>query len=87
MTNIDAFFALVRAGLWGISNDNENQNENLFEGLDWGRIQKLAEAQSIVGLMEAGLEKLPTGSVPLTEKLMLLGKCQLIEQQNVAINS
>lgn len=81
-----AFFALLRAGLLGVVNDNENQNEYLFEGLDWGEVQKLAEEQSVVGLVAVGLEKLPIGIIPLTEKLTLLGKCQLIEQRNKAMN-
>lgn len=74
------FFSLVRTGLW------EKANENLFRGLDWGEVQKLAEEQSVVGLVAAGLEKLPSGIFPLTEKLKLLGKCQLIEQRNSAMN-
>lgn len=80
----DVFLALVRAGLWG--DFNENQNENLFKGLDWDGVQKLAEEQSVLGLVAAGAEKLPTGILPLTEKLILLGKCQLIEQRNVAMS-
>lgn len=80
----NVFLALVRAGLWG--DVNENQNENLLGRLDWGKVQKLAEEQSVVGLVAAGVEKLTAYTLPLTEKLMLLGKCQLIEQQNVAMN-
>ena len=90
MQNRDAFLALVRAGLWGETNENENQNENLFEGLDWGELHKLAEEQSVVGLVTEGAEWFTVlGSrfmIPLTEKLTLLGKCQLIEQRNVAMN-
>ena len=98
MKNREAFLALVRAGLWGNTNDNDlpalqacdlsgaNQNENLFEGLDRGEVLKLAEEQSVLGLLSAGVEKLPNGILPLTEKLTLLGKCQLIEQCNVAMN-
>lgn len=88
--NNEAFLALVRAGLWEDTNENENQNENRFEGLDWGNVQKLAEEQSVVGLVAAGAEWfMVNGSrcmIPLTEKLTLLGKCQLIEQRNVAMN-
>ena len=101
--NVKAFLALLRAGLWWKANENENQNENHYEGLDWGEVQKLAEEQSVVGLVTAGVEKLPAGTfftesnsnqrcsvpfqgIPLTEKLTLLGKCQLIEQRNVSQN-
>ena len=98
MKNREAFLALVRAGLCGNTNDNDlpalqacdlsgaNQNENLFEGLDRGEVLKLAEEQSVLGLLSAGVEKLPNGILPLTEKLTLLGKCQLIDQCNVAMN-
>lgn len=92
----EAFMAIVKAGLWGNANDlpalqacdqsGANVNLNLFEGMDWGEVLRLAEEQSVVGLVNAGLEKSPTGFVPLTEKLTLLGKCQLIEQRNVAMN-
>lgn len=85
--NKDLFFALVRAGLWKEVNDNENLNENHFKGIDWGGVQELAEEQSVVGLIAAGVDKLPAGTLPLTEKLTLLGKCQLIEQRNQAMNS
>lgn len=87
MENREAFLALVRAGLWGNTNDNENQNENLFEGLDRGEVLKLAEEQSVVGLVAAGVEKFTACGISLTEKLTLLGKCQLIEQRNAAMNS
>lgn len=83
----EALLALVKAGLWGETNDNEHQNENLFEVLDWGEIQRLAEEQSVVGLVAVGLEKIPTDVLPLVEKLTLLGKCQLIEQRNVEMNA
>lgn len=94
----DVFLALVRAGLWGDVNGNDlpalqacdlsgaNLNENLFRGLDWEGVQKMAEEQSVLGLVAGGAEKLPTGILPLTEKLTLLGKCQLIEQRNVAMS-
>lgn len=87
MENREAFFALVRAGLWEETNDNDNQNENHYDVLRWGEVDKLAEEQSVMGLMAAGVEKLTAFSIPLTEKLTLLGKCQLIEQRNIAMDS
>lgn len=101
--NIKTFLALLRAGLWGKADDNVNLNDNHYEGLDWGEVQKLAEEQAVVGLVTAGVEKLPACTfftesnsnqrcsvpfqgIPLTEKLTLLGKCQLIEQHNIAQN-
>lgn len=77
----EAFFALVRAGLW--------EKEVRFPQLgtdNYKEVLRLAEEQSVVGLVAAGFEKLTNCSFPLTEKLTLLGKCQLIEQRNVAMN-
>ena len=103
--NVKAFLALLRAGLWEQVNDNVNDNENFVDGLsvNWADVIRLAEEQSVVGLVTAGVEKLPACTfftesnsnqrcsvpfqgIPLTEKLTLLGKCQLIEQRNMAQN-
>ncbi len=54
--------------------------------IDYDVVLRLAGEQSVVGLVAAGLETLPTGILPLTEKLKLVGICQLIEQRNVAMN-
>ena len=84
--NTKVFFALLRAGMWKNVNENDNFNEKLFRGLGWGEVQKLAEEQSVVGLVTAGVECLSTCGIPLTDKLTLLGKCQLIEQRNETTN-
>lgn len=64
MSNQDAFLELVRAGLWEAVNDNVNHDDNLFEGVDWGAVRKLAEEQSVVGLIAAGLEHVKDYCVP-----------------------
>jgi len=79
MRTKDAFLALVRAGMW---EKGESVSCGGLAVLN-SEVLRLAKEQSIVGLVAAGMEKLPTGIVPLTEKLTLLGKCQLIEQRNV----
>ena len=60
--NIKTFLALLRAGLWGRTNDNDN--ENFVDGLavNWAEVFRLAEEQSVVGLVTAGVEKLPAGT-------------------------
>lgn len=81
----EAFLALVRAGLWEKVDDIFNHNDNFFEGLDWGDVQKLAEEQSVLGLVTAGIQV--TGvTIPLSQKLKFLGLCQLIEQRNEEMN-
>lgn len=78
----EAFLALIRAGLWEecVSVSGERL---AVSGTD---VLRLAEEQSVVGLVAAGVEKFTAYSLPLTEKLKLLGKCQLIEQRNEAMN-
>lgn len=84
--NNEAFLALVRAGLW---EDFESvSGEGLaVSGTD---VLRLAEEQSVVGLVAAGAEWFTVNGsrcmIPLTEKLTLLGRCQLIEQRNEAMN-
>ena len=85
--NTKVFFVLLRAGQWQNVNKNDNFDENLFRGLGWGEVQKLAEEQSVVGLVTAGVEGLSVCGIPLTDKLTLLGKCQLLEQRNAAMNN
>lgn len=82
MRTKDAFLALVRAGMWEKSESVSCGGLAVLNS----EVLRLAKEQSIVGLVAAGMEKLPTGIVPLTEKLTLLGKCQLIEQRNVEMN-
>lgn len=83
MENREAFFALIRAGLW----DNYESVSGERLAVCDSDVLRLAEEQSVIGLMAAGVEKLSANSIPLTEKLMLLGKCQLVEQRNAAMNS
>lgn len=82
MHNKDAFLALVKAGLW------EECESVSGEGLavSGSDVLRLTEEQSVVGLVAAGVEKFTVYPLPYTEKLKLLGKCQLIEQRNEAMN-
>lgn len=82
MNQHEAFLAFVRAGLW----DEEVRLES-FDNIDFAWIRRMAEDQSVVGLVSAGVQRLTAYSLPLTEKLTLLGKCQLIEQRNVEMNT
>lgn len=79
-----AFFALLRAGLWG-ANDNHNPNDNLYEGVDWSKVYKLAEEQSVLGLVTAGLDSLNV-AIPQERRLQFIGATLQIEQQNKAMN-
>ena len=77
--NIQAFFALFRAGLW------EYADANLNDKVDWQKVYQLAEEQSVVGLVLAGIE---CSYVKPSQDLLLqwIGEVQILEQQNKAMN-
>ena len=54
--------------------------------IDYNEVLRFAEEQSVVGLITAGLEKLPADKLPLTKKLIFAGYCHLIEQRNEVMN-
>ena len=95
---LNAFFELVRAGLW--SNDNLDLNANLYEGVDWGKVYRLAEEQSVVGLVAAGIERFQVSwtsqaakpsagfkfQVPQEWTLQFIGQTLQIEQRNKEMN-
>ena len=57
--NTQAFFALMRAGLWTDAETNFDLNDNAnFDGkVDWEKVYQLAGEQSVVGLVLAGIER------------------------------
>jgi hypothetical protein len=77
--SIQAFLALLRAGLW------EQAVANINDKVDWERVYQLAEEQSVVGLVLAGIEH---SYVKPPQDLLLqwIGEVQIIEQQNKAMN-
>lgn len=77
-----SFLTLVKAGLW----DNSESVSGVGLSVSGSDMLCLAEEQSVTGLVASGLDRLSACSLPLTEKLMLLGKCQLIEHRNEAMN-
>ena len=79
------FFELVRVGLWaGYS------PRGLAHGssVDWDDIYRLAEEQSVVGLVAAGIDSLPAFDRPSQDvTLQIIGEALKVEQQNLAMNS
>ena len=83
---INAFFALVRAGLWA----NTPVHDSWFtiydsEKVEWEEVYQLAEEQSVIGLVLAGIEH---SNVKPPQELLLqwIGEVQMLEQQNKAMN-
>lgn len=56
--SVDAFFALVRAGLWGKAGSNLNVDLNINENVDWEKVYQLAQEQSVQGLVLQGIGRL-----------------------------
>jgi len=87
-SSINAFCALVRTGLW--EDIGANHDLNLISKVDWEKVYLLAEEQSVVGLVLAGIEQFKKANVNLALDLELLlqmiGEVQMIEQQNKAMN-
>ena len=81
-TNITDFLELLKAGLW------EKPDVNLpkyISPLGWSEILHLAEEQSVVGLIAAGLGHYE-GDISQTTKLQIVAEALQIEQRNKAMN-
>ena len=79
--SIECFFELVQAGLWG-----KEARLLPFGDLDFLAIQKIAEDQSVVGLVAAGLEHVSDLRVPKKDVLQFVGQTLQLEQRNKAMN-
>ena len=80
--NKEIFFALLRAGLW--EKDVEIPE---YGTTNFSEIMRLAEEQSVVGLITAGLEHVKDVKVPQEWVLQLVGSTLHIEERNKAMNA
>lgn len=80
--NQQAFFELLRAGLW-----EKEARLSAFDSVDYAAILRLAEEQSVVGLVAAGLEHVQDVKVPREVALTFAGDTLQIEQRNKAMNA
>lgn len=78
---ISVFFALVRAGLW-----EESVRLLPYDNVSYDEVMRLAEEQSVEGLVAAGLEKLLGCKAPQEMSLQLAGQALQLEQRNIAMN-
>jgi len=80
--NIKALLSLVRAGLW------ETDAKLLqFNDIDYSRVLSLAEEQSVIGLVAAGIEHVVDVKVPKAYVLQFVGQTLQLEQRNTAMNT
>lgn len=80
--NQQAFFALVRAGLW-----ERDVQLSHYGVVDFSEVYRLAEEQSIVGLVAAGIEHVSDIKVPQEVALTFVGSALQLEQRNLAMNN
>ena len=77
----EAFFALLRAGLW-----EQSCKLASYEPIDFKDVYKIAEEQSVNGLIAAGLEHVEDVKVPKNVALEFAGNALQLEQSNTAMN-
>ena len=79
--NQQTFLELVRAGLW------EREVRLLqYEGVDYSEVYQLADEQSVVGLLAAGIDHVSDVKLPQNEVLTIVGSTLQLEQRNEAMN-
>lgn len=79
--NVKAFCALLRAGLWNKEVQLASHGE-----IDYAAILKLAEEQSVVGLIASGMEHIIDSKPAKKDVLQFIGQTLQIEEQNKAMN-
>ena len=79
--NTRGFLALLRAGLW-----EEDVKLLPYREIDFSVVQQLAEEQSVVGLVSAGMEHVVDTKIPKQDLLQFIGQTLQIEEQNKAMN-
>lgn len=77
----EVFFALLRAGLW-----EHSVLLSSNDSIDFGKVYLLAEEQSVVGLIAAGLEQVENRKIVKQEALPFLKKVYSVEGRNVSMN-
>ena len=80
-----AFLELVKAGLWADTELIDLAIQWLAESIDWEHVYQLAEEQSVIGVVLAGIEH-STVKPPQELLLQWIGEVQMVEQTNKAMN-
>lgn len=81
-SNSDILFELIKSGLWGTGARLSNYGD-----IDYSFVMKMAEEQSVVGLVTAGLEHVQDVKIPQQWSLQFIGSTLQLEQKNKAMNA
>ena len=79
--NIQVFLELVRAGLW-----EKEAYLSKYGEIDYNEVMRLAEMQSLDGLVTAGIEHVQDVKVPQDVVLQFVGNSLQLEQRNLVMN-
>lgn len=79
--NIEVFFTLLQAGLW-----EKEVWLSQFGNVDFNLVFNLAQEQSLIGLLAAGIEHVKDVKIPKNEVLLFVGETLQLEQRNKAMN-
>ncbi len=89
--NVNTFFALVKAGLWEQFIDSKDRHELTGKAVDWNEVYRLANEQSVLGVVLGGMEWFrehdAMATVPKNVLLQWIGEIQMLEQRNKAMNN
>ncbi len=78
---VDAFYALLRAGLW-----EQSVRLSPFSPIDFDDLYKLAEEQSVVGLIAAGLEHVEDMTLAKQQVMPFMKRIIALESRNASMN-
>lgn len=78
---MDAFFALLKAGLW-----EDDVELNQYGDIDFDALYQVSENQCVTGLVAAGLEHVKDRRITKSEAIPFLKKVFSIEHRNVEMN-
>lgn len=77
----EAFFSLLKAGLW-----EQDVQFSECEIIDLKNIYRLAQEQSVIGLIAAGIEHVKDTRLPQEDILTIVGETLQLEQRNRSMN-
>ena len=81
-SNTVILLELIRGGLWGTEVSLSN-----CEDIDYSSVMQLADEQSVVGLVTAGLERVEDVKIPQQWSLQFIGSTLQLEQRNKSMNA
>lgn len=79
--NVKAFSLILQSGLW-----EKDVYLSSFARVDYAQIYRLAQEQSVIGLLASGLGRVSGREVPKQIALALAGEVLQLEKKNMAMN-